>query len=37
VNLAGVAISAVLLSMGAPFWFEILKDLLKLKGSRGAQ
>ena len=33
VNLAGVAASAVLLSLGAPFWFEILKDLLKLKGA----
>jgi hypothetical protein len=32
VNLAGVALSALLLSMGAPFWFEILKDLLKLRG-----
>jgi hypothetical protein len=34
VNLAGVAASAVLLSLGAPFWFEVLKDLLKLKGTR---
>jgi hypothetical protein len=32
VNIAGIAGSAVLLSLGAPFWFEILKDLLKLKG-----
>ena len=34
VNLAGVAGSAVLLSLGAPFWFEVLKDLLKLKGAQ---
>ena len=34
VNLAGVAGSAVLLSLGAPFWFEVLKDLLKLKGTQ---
>ena len=33
-NLAGVAGSAVLLSLGAPFWFEVLKDLLKLKGAQ---
>jgi len=32
-NPAGVAGSAVLLSLGAPFWFEVLKDLLKLKGA----
>lgn len=32
VNLAGIAGSAVLLSLGAPFWFEVLKDLLNLKG-----
>jgi hypothetical protein len=34
VNLAGVGGSAVLLSLGAPFWFEVLKDLLKLKGTQ---
>jgi hypothetical protein len=34
VNLAGVAGSAVLLSLGAPFWFEVLKDLLKLQGAQ---
>jgi hypothetical protein len=34
VNLTGVAGSAVLLSLGAPFWFEVLKDLLKLKGQQ---
>lgn len=36
VNLAGVAGSAVLLSLGAPFWFEVLKDLLKLKGAQAS-
>jgi hypothetical protein len=35
VNLAGVGGSAVLLSLGAPFWFEVLKDALKLKGAPG--
>jgi hypothetical protein len=34
VNVAGIAGSAVLLSLGAPFWFEILKDLLNLKGTQ---
>ena len=33
VNVAGIAGSAVLLSLGAPFWFEVLKDLLNLKGA----
>jgi len=33
VNAAGIAGSAILLSLGAPFWFEILEDLLNLKGS----
>jgi hypothetical protein len=36
VNVAGVAGSATLLSLGAPFWFEILKDLLKLKGAQAS-
>jgi hypothetical protein len=36
VNVAGVAGSAVLLSLGAPFWFEVLKDLLKLKGAQAS-
>jgi hypothetical protein len=35
VNVAGVGGSAVLLSLGAPFWFEVLKDLLRLKGAQG--
>jgi hypothetical protein len=35
VSPAGVGGSAVLLSLGAPFWFEVLKDLLKLKGAKG--
>ena len=34
VSPAGVGGSAVLLSLGAPFWFEVLKDLLKLKGAQ---
>ena len=34
VNLAGVGGSALMLSLGAPFWFEVLKDLLKLKGAQ---
>ena len=33
VNAAGIAGSAILLSLGAPFWFEVLKDLLNLKGT----
>lgn len=32
VNVAGVMISATLLTLGAPLWFELLKDLLKLRG-----
>jgi hypothetical protein len=34
VNAVGVALSAILLSLGAPAWFEVLKDLLRLKGER---
>jgi hypothetical protein len=34
VNVAGIAGSAVLLSLGAPFWFEVLRDLLNLKGAQ---
>ena len=30
-NLVGVLITAILLSFGAPFWFERLKEVLKLK------
>jgi hypothetical protein len=32
VNAVGVALSAVLLSLGAPAWFALLKDLLRLRG-----
>ncbi len=32
-KLPGVAISVLLLSLGAPFWFEVLKDLLKLRST----
>jgi hypothetical protein len=28
---AGIALSALLLSLGAPFWFEALKDVLRLR------
>jgi hypothetical protein len=28
---AGIVLSALLLSLGAPFWFEALKDLLRLR------
>ena len=31
-TIAGVALSALLLSLGAPFWYESLKSLLKLRG-----
>lgn len=34
VNAVGVALSAILLSLGAPAWFELLKNLLKLKEKR---
>ena len=30
-NLPGFVISVLLLSLGAPFWFEALKDILKLR------
>ncbi len=33
VNILGVTASALLLSMGAPFWFGLLKDLLRLRGT----
>lgn len=33
VNLAGVLASVLLLSLGAPFWFGLLKDLLRLRSS----
>jgi hypothetical protein len=31
-TLAGVLLSSLLLSLGAPFWYEALKSLLKLRG-----
>jgi hypothetical protein len=34
VNAVGVALSACLLSLGAPVWFAVLKDLLKLRGEK---
>jgi plasmid maintenance system antidote protein VapI len=30
-NIIGILITAILLSLGAPFWFERLKDVMKLK------
>lgn len=30
-NFPGVALSVLLLSLGAPFWFEVLKNMLRLK------
>ena len=33
VNWMGVAVGALLLTLGAPFWFTVLKDLLKLRSS----
>jgi hypothetical protein len=37
VNWAGVAVSAILLTLGGPFWFAVLKDLLKLRSSAASQ
>jgi len=37
VNLAGVLASALLLSLGAPFWFDLLKDLLRLRSAAASQ
>lgn len=33
VNPAGLVLSVFLLSLGAPFWFEALKNLLRLRGA----
>jgi hypothetical protein len=33
VNILGVFASVLLLSMGAPFWFGLLKDLLRLRST----
>jgi hypothetical protein len=37
VNCAGVAVGALLLTLGAPFWFHLLKDLLKLRSAVAGQ
>lgn len=37
VNGLGVAASALLLTLGAPFWFYVLKDLLKLRSAVAGQ
>lgn len=37
VNWGGVAVSALLLTLGAPFWFHLLKDLLKLRSAAAGQ
>jgi hypothetical protein len=37
VNWAGVAVSALLLTLGGPFWFTVLKDLLRLRSATASQ
>ena len=37
VNWIGVAVGALLLTLGAPFWFHLLKDLLKLRSTVAGQ
>jgi hypothetical protein len=37
VNYLGVAAAALLLTLGAPFWFTVLKDLLKLRSAVAGQ
>ena len=37
VNYVGVAAGALLLTLGAPFWFHVLKDLLKLRSAMAGQ
>ncbi len=37
VNWAGVAVSALLLSLGAPFWFHTLQDLMRLRSAAAGQ
>jgi hypothetical protein len=37
VNWAGVAVSALLLTLGGPFWFAVLKDLLRLRSAAAGQ
>ena len=36
-NGAGVAVGGLLLTLGAPFWFHLLKDLLKLRSAVAGQ
>ena len=37
VSWAGVAVSALLLTLGGPFWFTVLKDLLRLRSAAASQ
>ena len=37
VNFIGVAAGALLLTLGAPFWFHVLKDLLKFRSAVAGQ
>src|ERR1700676_2957501 len=37
VNWVGVTAGALLLTLGAPFWFQLLKDLLKLRSAVAGQ
>lgn len=37
VNWAGVVISTLLLTLGGPFWFTVLKDLLRLRSAAASQ
>jgi len=37
VNFVGVSAAALLLTLGAPFWFHVLKDLLKLRSAVAGQ
>ena len=37
VNWAGVAVSGLLLTLGGPFWFAVLKDLLRLRSAAASQ
>jgi len=37
VNVIGVAAGALLLTLGAPFWFHVLKDLLKFRSAVAGQ
>ena len=36
-NWMGVAVGALLLTLGAPFWFNVLRDLLKLRSAVAGQ